>query len=65
MQKENQTFKFKEKTFWNRTWQMNQKFNWLGKITIFPIALFIIGFFHYIFAGMNYGVKPLVAKAFG
>jgi len=49
-----QIFGLKEGIFWKRTWTMHTKFNWIGKLSMFPIALLLISLAHYAFALMHF-----------
>lgn len=49
-----QLFGLKEGVFWKRTFTMHKKFNWVGKLSMFPIALFLISLAHYAFAVMHF-----------
>ena len=44
----------KEIKFWKRTWLMHKKFNWGGKILIFPPSLILISIGHYCFTLMHF-----------
>lgn len=46
-------FLLKEKVFWARTFGMHEKFGWIGKLTVFPLALILISIAHYAFAFMH------------
>jgi hypothetical protein len=43
----------KHQKFWNRTWKMHEKFNWIGKFTGFIIALLMISLGYYIMLGFS------------
>lgn len=53
-------FFLKESVFWKRTWTMHGKFNWFGKLTIFPISLLFLGIFHYVFAFMHFSFETFL-----
>ena len=44
----------KEVKFWKRTWEMHKRFNWLGKILIFPGSIILIAIGHYCFTLMHF-----------
>jgi len=47
-------FGIKECVFWKRTYNMHNKFNWVGKLSFFPISIILIAIAHYAFAFMHF-----------